>query len=664
MRFVAATLRWQRGLLAVAVAGSALVFWRDTLDVFNTTKATWILLCLIAVAAVGAARLYRTRVALLPPRVLWLPAAAMAVALVVATLTSETVMLSVVGRAGRHTGLVMYVAYLAVMLVAARTHREVSPTWIIGALLAAAVPVVGYGALQVVGIEPFDWQLIEGGPPVFATFGNANFFSAWLGIVAPMALAGALLARWSGWVRAGCAVMAAVALVVAYFSDSLQGVMAGAAGVGLVALVWLFTHQRARAWRWYGVAGAAVVGAAGVAVVVAGAGPFAALRANLVTSFETRWGKWETALRMAGDHPVLGVGLNDFVDYFHQYRPQWLATQDGLDRTTDTPHNVPLDMLTSGGVLLAGAYVALLAVTAWALVRGLRRLEGQERLLLGGIGGAWLAYQLQSFVSIDVPPLAVLHYVLAGLIIAFGVAPAWREWRLPGAPAPAPAKGKGKKKAPKQPLVPLHAPAIAVIVVVAGGAAWLATVPIRADAAAQTGRQAAAAGQPAIMERHFDEAVSTAFWEPRYPVRRGTILAQRGDAPAALAAFEEALSRQPRGLSHAINVARQAEALGRIDRARQAFQRAVDIDPKTPQVLAEVGRFLVDHGNAETARRLLEQAVAQREDQARWWMALARARRETGDAPAAEAARERAVEIDPDIEQAAGGAGATGAGGG
>jgi O-antigen ligase/Flp pilus assembly protein TadD len=654
MRFVAASLRWQRGLLTAGVAGSALVFWRGTLDVFNTTKATWILLCVIAVAAVGAARIYRTRIAVLPPRVLWLPAVVMAVALVVATLTSETVMLSVVGRSGRHTGLAMYLAYLAVMLVAARTHREASPIRLIAALLIAAVPVVGYGALQVVGIEPFDWRLIEGGPPVFATFGNANFFSAWLGIVAPMALAGALLARWGRWVRAGCGVMAAAALVVAYFSDSLQGVAAGGAGVGVVTLVALFTHERARRWRWYGVGAVGVLGAGVVGLVAARLGPFAAVADQLTTSLETRLGKWETALRMAGDHPLVGLGLNDFADYFHAYRPQWLATEDGLERTTDTPHNVPLDMLTSGGVLLLAAYVVLVVVTAWALVRGLRHLDGQQRLLLGGMGGAWVAYQLQSYVSIDVPPLAVLHYTLAGLIIAFGLAPAWREWRLPGAPAPAPPKGKRAKKKPAgQPLVPLRAPAIAAIVVVAGVAAWAVTVPWRADAAAQTARQAAADGRLDIAEGYFDEAVSMASWQPRYPSRRGTTLGKRGEAEAALAAFDKALSRQPRGLSHAINLARQAVALDRIDRARRAYEQAMDIDPKTPEVLAEVGQFHLDHGSPETARRLLEDAVGQRADQARWWLALAQARAATGDEPGAQAARERAVEIDPDVERAA-----------
>ncbi|PSO56056.1 MAG: hypothetical protein BRC31_00155 [Actinobacteria bacterium QS_5_72_10] len=113
------------------------------------------------------------------------------------------------------------------------------------------------------------------------------------------------------------------------------------------------------------------------------------------------------------------------------------------------------------------------------------------------------------------------------------------------------------------------------------------------------------------------------------------------------------MSRQPRGLSHAINLARQAEALDRIDRARRAYEQAMDIDPKTPEVLAEVGQFHLDHGSPETARRLLEDAVGERADQARWWLALAQARAATGDEPGAQVARERAVEIDPDVERAA-----------
>lgn len=655
MSFVANTLRWQRGLLAAAVAGSAVIFWRGTLDVFNTTKATWILLCLIAVAAFGAARVYRTRVAMVPPRLLWAPAAAMAVALVLATATSETVMLSVVGRAGRHTGLAMYLAYLVVLLVAARTHREVAPFRLIATLLIAAVPVVGYGALQAVGIEPYDWRLVEGGPPVFATFGNANFFSAWLGIIAPLALAGALLGRWSTVARIASAVLAVAALGVAFLSDSLQGVAAGVAGLAVVGLVWLFTHERARRWRWPAVGGLGVLGGVGSAALVAGVGPLAGLRDNAVHSLETRLGKWETALRMARDQPVLGVGLDDFADYFHAYRPQWLATADGLERTTDTPHMVPLDMLTSGGVLLLGAYLAVVGVTGWALVRGLRRLDGHDRLLLGGLGGAWVAYQLQSLVSIDVPPLAVLHYTLAGLIVALGAAPVWWQWRLPGAPAPARAAGKpgkAKKKAAKPQLVPLRAPALAGIVAVAAVAAWIATVPWRADAAAQTGQQAAAAGETAVMERQLDRAESLGFWEPRYPVTRATIASEEGDAEQALAAFERALARQPRGLSHAINVGRQAAALDDHERARQAFQRAVEIDPKTPEVLAEVGEYHVQHGSAQRARELLERAVDQHDDQAEWWVALARAREATGDDNAAEKARERAIELDPDMEQA------------
>lgn len=652
MKFVTATLRWQRALLALTAAGSALVFWRGTLDVFNTTKATWIALGVVAVAVVGAVRVARTRVLLLPERRVWASVAALAAALVVATLVSDTPWLSVVGRAGRHTGLVMYGAYLAVFLAAVRVHREAPPVALIAATIVAAVPVTAYGALQAAGLEPLDWQLVEGGPPVFATFGNANFLSGWLGIVAPLALLGALLRRWPGWARIASGALAVAVLGVAVASASLQGVGAGLAGVALVGAVWLFTDERARPRRWAVVGGVGALAAVAVGALVAGVGPLGEVRQAALRSLETRLGKWETAVLMARDRPLLGFGLDDYGDWFHFYRPQALATQTGIDRTTDTPHMVPLDMLTSGGVVLFAAYVALVALTAMALGRGLRHAHGVERLLLAGLGGGWVAYQLQSLVSIDVPPLAVQHYALAGAIVALGWPPTWREVRLPGAPAPV-TRGGGKKRKARPQLVPVRAPAAAGIGVVALGAAAALVVPWWADAVASRAQGAGAAGDVASAQQELERAERLGFWEPKYPVTRGEFATEHDEPEEALEAFEEALARQPRGLSHAINVARQAAALEQHDRAQSAFTRALRIDPKTPEVLAEVGEYHVQHGSAERAVQLLSRAVAERDDRAEWWLQLAEAHEANGDEAAAAEAHDRAVELDPESEQAA-----------
>jgi O-antigen ligase len=118
---------------------------------------------------------------------------------------------------------------------------------------------------------------------------------------------------------------------------------------------------------------------------------------------------------MLGDRPLFGFGLASFEGWFYAYRPVAVAVADGFRRSTDAPHSVPLEMLASGGLLLGLAYLALVGVTGWALIRGLRHRAGVERVLLAGLGGAWLAYQVQSLVSIDVPPIAVLHYALAGV---------------------------------------------------------------------------------------------------------------------------------------------------------------------------------------------------------------------------------------------------------
>ena len=49
---------------------------------------------------------------------------------------------------------------------------------------------------------------------------------------------------------------------------------------------------------------------------------------------------------------------------------------------------------------------------------GLRRTRGEQSLLLAALGGAWIAYHVQSGVSINVPPLLVLHWVVAGMVVA------------------------------------------------------------------------------------------------------------------------------------------------------------------------------------------------------------------------------------------------------
>lgn len=657
MDLVNRTLRWQRVGLSVLLVGAPVGFWRATYDVFNTFKATLIATCVLAMVLIAAYRVSRTRRLELPRSPVVVCAAVLAVAFVVATLVSPQPFLSIVGRPGRHTGLFMYLTYLALFAMCTRLYRDHTPAAVVKTLLGAAVPVTLYGLLQAAGIDPLGWQLVEGGPPVFSTFGNANFYAAFLGVVVPVAVWGALTGTWSTPWRVGSGVLAVAATVGAYASNSQQGPGVAVLGSAFVLAVWVAASPSlARGAKAGLLGGGAVLGVAGVAALAAGVGPLGGLRQSLADSLGTRTPKWGTALDIWRDNPVAGVGLERFADYFFAYRPAWLAAEDGLRRSTDTPHNIPLDMLVNGGALLFLAYVAFVGLTGWALARGLARNSGEDRLLLAGLGGAWLAYQVQSLVSIDVPPVAVLHYVLAGLIVGMGTRPDLWTVTLPGAretttSTSKSSKAKARVRTPRVAIAPASPVVAGALAVVAVAALVVLTTPVRADLAAARAQQDQGDVEASVAA--YDQAAATAFWEARYPALEGAYRTGQEDPEGALAAHLEALEREPRTLSHALNVARLQAALDQDDAADASWERVLEIDPTTPEVLAEAGRYRLSRGDVGGARQLVERAVEMNDDDPAFWVALGQVREASEDVDGARAAFERALELDPEAQGAA-----------
>ncbi len=130
-----------------------------------------------------------------------------------------------------------------------------------------------------------------------------------------------------------------------------------------------------------------------------------------------RWAVWEATLRMAGEAPILGIGLGAFRDGFPLYRPQVVP----LGKLVDYAHNDYLQLLAEAGVvgplLMAWAFVGLSAfvIRRWAarhdpFVRG---------LTIGGLGtlGAVAAHSAMDF-GLHMPANALLVVLLGALLPA------------------------------------------------------------------------------------------------------------------------------------------------------------------------------------------------------------------------------------------------------
>ncbi|MBS0393914.1 MAG: aspartyl/asparaginyl beta-hydroxylase domain-containing protein [Proteobacteria bacterium] len=94
-------------------------------------------------------------------------------------------------------------------------------------------------------------------------------------------------------------------------------------------------------------------------------------------------------------------------------------------------------------------------------------------------------------------------------------------------------------------------------------------------------------------------------------------------------------------------MARDAEAAGRLDEARQLLARAQLAAPDDAQVLNALARRELVAGNAGAARQLLARAVAADPRQAEIWLNLAAALRGLGQRAEEMAALERALALEP-----------------
>ena len=348
------------------------------------------------------------------------------------------------GTFSRNTGALAYIS-LAILLLSSSLvsdkeflKRFVSITLIVGAFL------IFYGNIQYLGLEPFPYTNAYTVNAPTGTFGNSNFQSAFMGLIATVAFAMALNSAYTILVRIGLAVMGFAAVVVIYETLSDQGYLNLIAGVGVVAMVWLFMSKR----KVIGlaVAGLGVIGGGLVFLALINQGPFAQYIYN--SSIIARGYYWKAALKMLTDHPVFGVGMDGYINWYRRSRPADYF-ENGFLSYSDSAHNVYLDIASSGGFALLMIYIAIAVLVILSIVRVVQRNDGFDPFFVA-IVGAWAAYHVQSLVSINQLGLAIWGWVLSGLIIGYEINTRVKDVSKD---APTKIKSTGKKtRASTQPL--------------------------------------------------------------------------------------------------------------------------------------------------------------------------------------------------------------------
>lgn len=201
----------------------------------------------------------------------------------------------------------------------------------------------------------------EGVFRVRGLYGSPNNLALFLGRTVPIALC---LAAFGRRRRRAYGVAAAVQFAALFLTFSR-----GALLVGLPAALLFIGVVRGGKALWAALAGIAVV-VVGL-IPLAGTERIASLfRAGEGTTF-LRLNLWRSAWAMVRDHPLRGVGLDNFL---YAYRTRYILPAAWEERNLSHPHNIVLDWWTRLGILGPVVLAWLLAAFFHAAARLYRRL--------------------------------------------------------------------------------------------------------------------------------------------------------------------------------------------------------------------------------------------------------------------------------------------------
>jgi O-antigen ligase len=369
------------------------------------------------------------------------------------------------GVYGRNTGFLTYV-FLGVIAIAGTQifSQDLFKVILAGFLIALAVNLA-YGSWVLINGDFLGWQNNYGA--LLGTFGNPNFISSFLGMGFSLVFG---LAVKSG-TRLRIALLFTLPLIAWQLreANSLQGIVVAALGVGIVVYFWLRHKTQSESWS----IAYLVTGAISAAVAVAGAlgtGPLKHALAQPTVALREQY--WSAAITMANSHPLLGVGMDSYGDWYRIARGAQAMITPGPNTVTNVAHNVFLDIFASGGYPLLILYVLITALGAFSIIRTVKQNKTYDPVLVG-ITVLWVGYQAQSIISINQIGLAVWGWLINGLAISYQMATRGNDLDKTG-------KEPGLKKNIQRKQEAFSPQLIALLGAVAG--LLLAVPPLSADA--------------------------------------------------------------------------------------------------------------------------------------------------------------------------------------
>ena len=330
--------------------------------------------------------------------------------LLVSTIATDVKYTAIFGEFHRNNGALTLFAAVMLAVGASLAFRGSNSQKPLKYLSLLAFLLSFYGLLQFTGSDPINWNNQYN--PIITTLGNPNFTSGMIGI-ASIATLYLLIAEKRVVFKVTYLAALVFALFIVVKSDSVQGLFAFLGGTVILLLVKAWQNNKSIGYltSWL-----ALIGATPVILAVFNIGPLAS--ALYQGTLKNRLDYWQAAWNMFQAHPIFGVGIDRYGEYYREYAVQNQVAQGIF---TNNAHNVYLQFLATGGLVLFIPMLLLFTYITYLAFRGTYKGSPESRSLGGIYLALWLAFLILNLVTIDNIGVGIWLWIIGGIIIGRSV---------------------------------------------------------------------------------------------------------------------------------------------------------------------------------------------------------------------------------------------------
>ncbi len=388
--------------------------WKSGTDPVNVPKLFMLATCSLFLLGVSLKQFGQIR-ALIERYAIALALFFISCLLIPVIFTNAPLTHQIYGVLGRSLGLLTYISLAIIFLVACTNKSTNLVRWANVALQFSFAYNCFVCLFQLRGVELLGYNNVFRVP--LGTFGNPNFISAFLGIFVSFQLGYIFSKHVLFKVKVLIAIEIIIAVALILETKSRQGllILSVSFGLALYYFIRFSTKSRilSRIYLFFG-SGLGLT----VALGVFNLGPLADLIYKVSISFRVEY--WKAAINMGVSHPITGIGLNSYGDWYRFYRNPSAILSPGPEVVTNSAHSVPLDFLAVGGFPLLVAYLLLQVIVIISIFRISLKLESYDHKALTLIL-AWVAFTLQSLISIDQISVSIWGWFFGGSIVGYTV---------------------------------------------------------------------------------------------------------------------------------------------------------------------------------------------------------------------------------------------------